>query len=147
MATSTIYSLFLQNLAGKTKPWTGYTTANIRVMLTTSSYVPSQAHQYKSDITHEVTGTGYTAGGELLTNKSLELSTNIIYLKAANVTWATKGFTPKYAIFYDDTNALAADKLLLGYADLGNVKGNSLRLKFSNNRILRITLENAIGFP
>ncbi len=147
MATSINYNLFKQNLANATKTWTGYTLANIRVMLTTSSYVPSQSHQYKSDISHEVAGTGYTAGGELLTNKFLEQVGNIIYLKADNVTWANRDFLPRYAIIYDDTNALAADKLLLGYVDLGTLRGRNLRLRWSSGRVLRIALENAAGFP
>lgn len=147
MATTVLYKLYLQNLAGATKPWSGYTAAAIRVMLTTSSYIPSQTHQYKSDVTSEVTGTGYTPGGKVLSGKSLELSGNIIYLKGGNVTWSTMDFTPRYAIVYDDTNALDTDKLLLGYADLGNVKGKSLRLRWASSRVLRITLENAVGFP
>lgn len=148
MATSTLYRLYLQNLAGATKPWTGYTLASIKVMLVSSSYVPSQSHQYKSDVSNEVNGTGYTAGGEPLAGKSVSQSQNVIYLKGSNVSWPTMGFTaPRYAIIYDSTNAADADRLLLGYVDLGRVKGRSLRIRWSSGNVLKMTVENAVGFP
>ena len=44
----------------------------IKGMLTTVTYVPDQdAHDYKSDVTNEVSGTGYTAGGATLANKTV----------------------------------------------------------------------------
>jgi hypothetical protein len=47
----------------------------IKVMLCTSSYTPSQGtHQYKSSITNEVTGTGYTAGGTTVASVSVSVS-------------------------------------------------------------------------
>lgn len=148
MATTVLYKLYLQNLAGFTKPWVGFDASTIKVMLTTSTYVPSQSHQYKSDITNEVSGNGYSAGGELLTGKSVVNSQNVIYLKGGNVSWPVMGFTvPRYAVIYDATNALDADKLLLGYLDLGRIKGRSLRIRWSSGIVLKITLENAVGFP
>lgn len=39
----------------------------IKAMLVTNAYAPSPSHCYKSDVTNEVTGTGYTAGGATLT--------------------------------------------------------------------------------
>ena len=39
-------------------------TDTLKVMLCTSTYTPNQdTHQYKSDVTNEVSGTGYTATG------------------------------------------------------------------------------------
>jgi len=44
---------------------------DIKVMLTTSSYAEDlETHDYKNDVTNEITGTGYTAGGAALTSKT-----------------------------------------------------------------------------
>lgn len=43
----------------------------IKLMLTTSSYSPDYgAHDYKDDVTNEVSGTNYTAGGATLASKT-----------------------------------------------------------------------------
>ncbi len=58
----------------------------IKVMLTTSAYSPAlDTHEVKADVTNEVTGTGYTAGGATVATKTLTYT-------AANSwspTWAT----------------------------------------------------------
>ena len=47
-------------------------TDTIKVLLVTSAYTPDQdTHTKHSDVTNEVSGTGYTAGGATLANKSL----------------------------------------------------------------------------
>lgn len=44
----------------------------IKVLLTTSSYAPNlDTHETKADITNEVVGTGYTAGGATLGSKTI----------------------------------------------------------------------------
>ncbi len=59
---------FLKMLA-KEISWSSDT---IKVALTTSSYSPSQAtHDYFDDVTDEVTGAGYTAGGATLASKTI----------------------------------------------------------------------------
>ena len=45
------------------------------IMLVTNSYVPDRAaHQYQSDLTNEVTGTNYTAGGNICANPAVTVS-------------------------------------------------------------------------
>lgn len=44
----------------------------IHAILVTASYTPDQdTHDFRNDITNEVVGTGYTAGGQALTGKSV----------------------------------------------------------------------------
>ena len=63
--TAHVYGLAQAGLMSKT---IDLVNDAIKVMLCTSAYVPNQdAHQFKSDITGEVVGTGYTAGGQALT--------------------------------------------------------------------------------
>lgn len=99
-----------------------YDTDTIKVMLCTSAYTPNQdTHVYLSDVTSEVTGTGYTAGGAALASKTITYTgaTNVIMLDAADVTWASSTITARYAVIYDDTPATTATKPLLGYVDFG----------------------------
>lgn len=105
-----------------------FSADTIKVMLTTSLYVPDQdAHDYKNDVTNEVTGTGYTAGGVALTTKTetYDAATNKIKLDADNVSWANSTITARYAVIYDDTPATDAAKPLLGYVDFGQDESSS----------------------
>lgn len=59
-----------------------YLSDTLKVLLATSSYVPNlDTHEVKSDVTNEVTGTNYTAGGTTLASKTVTVT-------AAN-SWAT----------------------------------------------------------
>lgn len=94
----------------------------IKVMMTTSLYTPDQdLHDYKDDVTNEVSGTGYTAGGEALTSKTLVYSgvTNTVTYDAADVTWSGSSITARYAVIYDATPATDATRPLMGYVDFG----------------------------
>lgn len=49
-----------------------FDTDTVKAMLMTSSYTPNyDTHQYKSSLTNEVVGTGYTAGGVTLASKTV----------------------------------------------------------------------------
>ena len=93
-----------------------------KVMLTTSTYVPDQdLHNYKDDVTNEVTGTGYTAGGATITNPAFSYTTgtNVFKWDGDDVSWASSTITARYAVIYDDTPATDATKPLIGYVDFG----------------------------
>lgn len=94
----------------------------IKVMLCTSTYTPNQdTHVFKSDVTNEVSGTGYTAGGATLANKTITYTgaTNVIMLDADDTSWTTATITARYAVIYDSTPATDAARPLLGYIDFG----------------------------
>ena len=65
------------------------TTADrFKCMLTTSSWTPNYStHSIKSDVTNEVSGTGYSAGGESLTSITFATSGGTITWDAADVEW------------------------------------------------------------
>lgn len=51
---------------------TDFLTDTIKVMLTTSAYTPNRdTHETKADVTNEISGTGYTAGGVTLASKTI----------------------------------------------------------------------------
>jgi len=91
----------------------------IKIMLCTSFYAPNKdTHEFHADITNEVVGAGYTAGGATLASKTLvyDAANDRVILDAADPTWANP-LTFRYAVIYDDTPALSANKVLLGYID------------------------------
>lgn len=100
-----------------------FDTHNIKVALMTSAYSPNQdTHETWSQVkANEATGTGYTAGGASLSNKTVtyDAANNVTVLDANDVTWASSTITARYAVIYDDNGASDADKALLGYVDFG----------------------------
>lgn len=117
--TALLYGNFLKSLANKE---IDLDTDAIKVMLCTSTYVPNQdTHQYKSSVTNEVTGTGYTAGGATLTSVAVTYTagTNTLMFDAADASWAASTITARYAVIYDSTPATDATRPLIGYVDFG----------------------------
>ena len=75
-------------------------TDTIKVMLVTSAYTASATHAKRSDITNEVTGTGYTAGGATLASATVtNVSTNGVF-DANDVAWTTSTITARGAVLY-----------------------------------------------
>lgn len=100
-------------------------TDTIKCMLCTASYTPNQdAHDFKNDITNEVSGTGYTAGGAEVANPAVTISAKVTKFDGDNVAWANSTITARYAVLYDDTPAADADKPLLIYVDFGEDKSS-----------------------
>lgn len=95
----------------------------INVMLCTSSYTPNQdTHEFKSDVTNEVTGTGYIVGGQRLFNCAVtyDSATNTVKLDADDVVWLSSSITARYAVFY--ANLVGEEdtaKPLIAYWDFG----------------------------
>lgn len=91
---------------------------SIKVMLCTSSYTPDQdAHRYKSDVTNEITGTGYTAGGAVLSSPASAYNgtTNLWSFDAADAQWTGATFTARVAVLYDSSPASDSTRPLIGY--------------------------------
>lgn len=97
-------------------------TDTIKVALVTSSYTPDQdAHDFFDDVTNEVSGTGYTAGGATLGSKAVtaDNTDNEGVFDAADVTWTTSTITARGAVVYKDTGS-AATSALICYFDFGS---------------------------
>ena len=65
---------------------------------------------------NEITGTGYTAGGEVLTviPPALDNTANTAYVSFANVTWSPAAFTCRGALIYNSTTGAAVCVLNFG---------------------------------
>ncbi|MFD7045151.1 hypothetical protein [Rhodococcus jostii] len=117
--TAKLYGLALKSVFDKEIDWN---TDTIKVMLATSSYTPDQdTHQYKSSVTNEVSGTGYTAGGATLASATTTYTTgtNTLVLDAADSSWTTSTITARYAIIYNSTPGTDATRPLIAYVDFG----------------------------
>lgn len=64
--------------------------------------------------TNEITGTGYTAGGETLTTLAPTLSGSTAVATFANVTWDPASFTCRGALIYNATTNAAVAVLNFG---------------------------------
>jgi hypothetical protein len=117
-ATATLYNAGKLNLINAQM---NLGTDTLKVALCTSSYVPNiDTHANLSDITNEVTGTGYTAGGATLASVSTAQDSvnDRAYLTAADTAWANSTLTARYAVLYKSTGSSATSKLI-GYIDFG----------------------------
>lgn len=102
-------------------PLVDYLSDTIKIALCTSSYTPNQdTHDFFDDITNEISGTGYTAGGATLGSKTLDYTgaTNVVKFDAADPSWTTSTLTARYAVIYKDTGT-ASTSPLLWYIDFG----------------------------
>jgi hypothetical protein len=64
--------------------------------------------------TNEITGTGYTAGGKVLTVVPPASSESTAYVSFANVTWNPAAFTCRGALIYNSTTGSAVAVLDFG---------------------------------
>lgn len=99
-------------------------TDTIKVALVTDSYTPDQdTHDFFDDVTNEVVGTGYTAGGASLASKAVTVDTtdNEGVFDANDVSWTTSTITARGAVLYKSTGT-ASTSALIAYIDFGSDK-------------------------
>lgn len=113
----------------------------LRAALVTGDYVADKdAHTFFADVSHEVSGTGYTAGGAALTGISLsqDNANDRAALLADNVVWPVSAFTAHAAVLYKDTGNPATSPLL-AYLNFGGdhtVSGEDFNLEWSPEGVL-----------
>ena len=90
----------------------------IKIMLVTSSYTPDfGAHDFKGDVSNEVSGTNYTAGGNTLGSVTLTQTGGTIKFDAADTSCSSATISDaRGAVIYDDT---LTDDPLIAYIDFG----------------------------
>lgn len=110
----------------------------LKIMLCTNKYEPSRSHQYKSEITHEVTGVMYPPGGVLLTSVTWTSGT----LNAADVWFpAPMDYAARYAVIYDSDPSTDATKPLIALIDFMRDQGpktGGLTILWSTKGILTV---------
>jgi len=103
----------------------------IKLSAHTNAYSPNQdTHDFFDDVTNEVSGTNYAAGGATLTSPAVTRSTNTVTFDAADVVWTQSGAgfsTARKFVLYKSTGSAATSRLgsvVTADADVGNVTGD-----------------------
>ena len=98
-------------------------TNDIRVSLHTSSYVPDRdADDYWNDATNEITGTGYTAGGQAIVSPTVtfDSATDETRLDANDPSWGSASFTARTAVWYKKKGGVSSADPVIGYLPFGS---------------------------
>lgn len=117
---SLIYNPFVRNLV------TGaidLDTDSFKMMLVTSAYTPDKdTHDFRNDVTNEVTGTGYTAGGQAitLTVAAVDAANDDIEVTLGTVTWTTATITARAGVIYKARGGASSADELVCYVDFGS---------------------------
>jgi hypothetical protein len=144
-----IYNSLLEDLANNNVDFGADT---FKIMLVGSTYHGIAAetkrdnHDRRDDITDEVSGTGYTAGGATLSNVAVtkDTSNNIIKVTADPVSWTSSTLTGVYgAVIYKSRGGAASADELVCFLDL--YAANSNAALSTSNGTLQITF-HANGF-
>jgi hypothetical protein len=135
---SVLYQSFLDDLARGLIDFDGGT---FKVLLVTSAYTPNaNTHAKRSDVSGEVVGAGYTAGGEesAVTVTRDDANARLAVAFAA-VSWPASTMTWRGAVIYQDGGGAALDRLV-AYVDNGgdtSTSGGDAEQDFSSP--LRLT--------
>jgi hypothetical protein len=106
------------------------------VMLTTSTYTANkQTHAKRSDVTNEVSGTGYSAGGQVVTaTVTPDTANDRVNVTFSTVTWPTSTITARYCVVYKRRGGLSSADNLLFLGDFGSnisTTGGTFTLTFT----------------
>lgn len=95
-------------------------------VLVTSSYAPNKGTDDDySDVTNEVVGTGYVAGGEAsAATVSIDAANHRVDVSFADVSWASSTLTAR-ALVLMKVGVDAAHSYLVAYCDFGSDKSDS----------------------
>jgi hypothetical protein len=98
--------------------------ANADLVASTTAYSTNQ----------EVTGTGYTAGGNTLTGATVRSSGTTAFVSFDNTTWSGASFTCRGALIY---NSSKADRsvAILNFGSDKIVANGTLTIEFPNNDV------------
>lgn len=84
-----------------------------KAMLVSSSYTQDQSHSFRSDVTGEVSGSGYTAGGVTLTGAATTLVDGVAALLFDDITFSGVTLSDVAGIvIYHSTGSASTDTLL-----------------------------------
>ena len=109
----TLCSVFKQNLLNGVENFNTGTPYTYKIALYTAlANLDATTTTYTTD--NEIVGTGYTAGGEILTPLTPGLSGTTAFVSFNNVTWNSASFTANSALIYNATTGAAVCVLNFG---------------------------------
>lgn len=99
-----------------------YDTDTFKVMLTTSAYTENKdTHTKRSDVTNEVVGTGYTAGGNAatVTVGAVDTANDRVDISLGGTTWPTSTITARKAVYYKSRGGASSADEIIAVVDFG----------------------------
>ena len=99
-----------------------FDTNTFKAMLVTSSYTPNKdTHDKRDDVTNEVSGTGYTAGGVTTAcTVTKDTANDKVTLQFAAVSWASSTITARALVIYKSLGGASSADALVCYVDFGS---------------------------
>lgn len=100
-----------------------FDTDTFWAMLTTSTYTENKdTHTKRSDVTNEVTGTGYTAGGQVITASvaAVDTTNDRVVITIGPVSWASSTITARKMVVYKRRGGVATADELVFVNDFGS---------------------------
>ena len=134
---SLIYNSFFEDIA---RGAVDLDTDTFWVMLTTSGYSENKdTHVKRSDVTNEVTGTGYTAGGQSVTVTVTKDTVNDrLDVSLGSASWASSTITARKAVYYKRRGGAATADELVMVNDFGSDVSSTAATFTLNASTLRI---------
>lgn len=99
-----------------------FDTDAFKVMLTTSSYSENKdTHDFRDDVTNEVSGAGYTAGGNTVTvTVSLDTANDRLDITLGGTSWSSSTITARKAVYYKARGGASSADELIAVNDFGS---------------------------
>lgn len=99
-----------------------FDTDTFYAMLVTSTYTPNKkTHTKRSDVTNEVTGTGYSAGGQATAvTTTLDTVNDRLDVTFTDVSWASSTITARAVVIYKHRGGASSADELICYGDFGS---------------------------
>lgn len=96
-----------------------FDTDTFWVMLVTSAYAPNKdTHTRRSDVTNEVSGTGYTADGKVVTvTVTKDTANDRIDISLGAASWTVATITARGAVYYKRRGGASSADELVAYID------------------------------
>ena len=143
-ATPYVYGLFLQSLV---EGRVNMSADQVWCMLVTTGYTFNQdSHKFKSVVTGELTGSGYTAGGQQVTISppAYSSSTKLLTVPAGNLVWPSVTWTGATGavLYMNPAGSTDANRPLIAYMDFGGSADRSAEAFYLNwgaSGILKMT--------
>lgn len=117
--------IFNSALYDEAKGSIDFDTDTFYVMLLTSTATPNKDTWTKrSDVTNEVSGTGYTAGGATatVTVGAVDTTNDRVDISLGGATWTTSTITARYAVYYKSRGGVSTADELVALIDFATDK-------------------------
>ncbi len=114
--------IFNKALDAVAKGGIDFDTDDFACMLVTSGYTPNQdTHEFRDDVTNEVSGTGYSAGGEdAAVTVTRDDANNRIDIELGAISLPGSTITARGAVYYKKRGGASSADELIAYIDFGS---------------------------